>query len=599
MANPYFNAAYYLAHNADVAAAVAGMTPAQQLAVAEQHYDLHGATEGRAPNAWFDATAYLNANPDLVPGGVTLATALAHYAQFGESEGRTFSNAPALNPANFDASAYAVANPDVAKAFNITDTTNLTSVQKADLLSHFLAHGISEGRAGAGAQFEALVAASAIVIDAPYLAAHNNLAVGTVANDMFLAAGSLMTSAVSVNGSLGTDTLHITGLNSIAAPDLASVENVIADVTVGATAGLGALGSSGVHGVQALTVNGNAALGNSFTYTGDLLHSLTVDGGPITAAFGATSVAGTADALTANLTATTSLTINGVETVNATLGTGTYSITDSGVQGSALTFNVAGGTAATGSTLTLNGTGSAHLASVTVDASTFAGDLTVNDIGALGQVGTTSITTGAGADHVNLTLSAGATTATVTTGAGIDNVAIISAAGQTVTVDLGAGNDFVSAGAGHDVLTGGAGADTFTFATGTAVVQTTTTTSGVISVSTHDVITDFTGGASADGLDVADMVHVQAAGALGTLGTVNASGVLSIATNGYTLQSVLTSLATTMTAADTGVLFEVDGNAYLFVSDGAAGLSNADSLIEMTGVDATHLTATVGHVAIA
>ena len=49
MANPYFNAAYYLANNQDLV--IAGITEA----TAEQHYDAYGAAEGRAPVA--DAAA--------------------------------------------------------------------------------------------------------------------------------------------------------------------------------------------------------------------------------------------------------------------------------------------------------------------------------------------------------------------------------------------------------------------------------------------------------------------------------------------------------------------------------------------------------------
>lgn len=52
MANPFFDAAFYLAKNPDVAAA--GYT----LATAEQHYNQYGAFEVRAANPWFDAKAY-------------------------------------------------------------------------------------------------------------------------------------------------------------------------------------------------------------------------------------------------------------------------------------------------------------------------------------------------------------------------------------------------------------------------------------------------------------------------------------------------------------------------------------------------------------
>src|SRR5690554_495713 len=144
MANPYFNAAYYLAHNQDLV--IAGYTEAN----AEEHYNEFGAGEGRAPNSWFDSQAYLLANSDLITGGITKATALQHFADYGVYEGRVFNNNPALDPANFPASGYAEANEDVAEAFGIEDPANLTPEQEANLLSHFLIYGLKEGREGAG-----------------------------------------------------------------------------------------------------------------------------------------------------------------------------------------------------------------------------------------------------------------------------------------------------------------------------------------------------------------------------------------------------------------------------------------------------------------
>jgi hypothetical protein len=110
MANPFFDAAYYLARNPDVVAA--GYT----LATAEQHYLRYGAVESltdpsRAPNAWFDARAYLAAYPDLVANGVTAATAFSHYVNHGINENR--SPAANINPADFSYATYAAANADL------------------------------------------------------------------------------------------------------------------------------------------------------------------------------------------------------------------------------------------------------------------------------------------------------------------------------------------------------------------------------------------------------------------------------------------------------------------------------------------------------
>jgi len=87
------------------------------------HYQNYGAREGRDPNAWFDTSAYLQANEDVAAAGIN---PLDHYHQFGWREERDPSAA-------FDTRAYLAANPDVAAA-------------GFDPLSHFLQFGIYEGR---------------------------------------------------------------------------------------------------------------------------------------------------------------------------------------------------------------------------------------------------------------------------------------------------------------------------------------------------------------------------------------------------------------------------------------------------------------------
>jgi hypothetical protein len=78
----FFNAAYYLAHNPDVAAA--HVDPLL-------HYEQYGWKEGRNPSALFDTNAYLNANPDVKAAGVD---PLLHYVVFGQTEGRPIYAAP-------------------------------------------------------------------------------------------------------------------------------------------------------------------------------------------------------------------------------------------------------------------------------------------------------------------------------------------------------------------------------------------------------------------------------------------------------------------------------------------------------------------------
>ena len=72
-----FDPAYYLAHNADVAAA--HLDPLV-------HYNFFGWHEGRDPSAGFSTNKYLAAYSDVRAAGMD---PLAHYAMFGVNEGRT------------------------------------------------------------------------------------------------------------------------------------------------------------------------------------------------------------------------------------------------------------------------------------------------------------------------------------------------------------------------------------------------------------------------------------------------------------------------------------------------------------------------------
>jgi hypothetical protein len=121
-----FDPDFYLAQNADVAAAV----EAGAFASAADHFQSYGLFEGRAGNALFSAEAYLAMYPDVaaaVEAGA-LASAQQHYAQYGAAEGR--------DPSGwFDASAYLEANPDVAAA-------------GLPALEHFIVWGAEQGRVG-------------------------------------------------------------------------------------------------------------------------------------------------------------------------------------------------------------------------------------------------------------------------------------------------------------------------------------------------------------------------------------------------------------------------------------------------------------------
>ena len=145
---PDFDAAYYLAHNPDVAAA--GGNPLN-------HYMTYGWKEGRDPNAWFDTSYYLAQNPDVAASG---GNPLLHYEQYGWHEGRD----PSVL---FSTKGYLAANPDVA-------ATNV------DPLQQFLQSGRAEGRAAVAATPHFVTGGDVLVDAAAYFAQHPSVYAGGI-----------------------------------------------------------------------------------------------------------------------------------------------------------------------------------------------------------------------------------------------------------------------------------------------------------------------------------------------------------------------------------------------------------------------------------
>ncbi|MFT0533292.1 hypothetical protein ACMHYJ_10775 [Castellaniella hirudinis] len=513
MANPYFDAAYYLAQNPDLV--IAGVT----LATAAQHYDNYGAAEGRQPNPWFDPNAYLLANTDLIANGVTLATALDHFTAFGVYEGRLFNNNPDLQPSNFDAAGYARDNADVVKALGIEDIAHLTPGDAHLLMAHYLAHGAAEGRGGAGDAFAEAVAVAPIVVKI-----NGDFTVGTAVNDTFLWTGAaagdgvLATDAVSINGLAGIDTLKIIHDNSASvtvaeAVVLASVENIAAVLA----------------GDLALEFADGAAV-----------QSIRIEGGNILDVGFLAGAAGAADSLNVSLDGTgTGLVVDGIETINATLGKGdhVYTLTSDFACGDAITFNLAGGQVGNTATVTVESVGSPTLETATVNGAAFSGNLNIVIGGDLQGV-------------------------------------------HAVVIAAGAGNDVLNATKAADTLTGGAGDDVFEFgalAAGNAGVSFNAAGDEIVA---HDVITDFKQG---DSIEFDALTAANSADA--SIGTVNA-GVLTFRTGylpGKSLADIFTDLSMNGgVITDRGLLFDFHGSAYLYVSDGSAADLN-DGLIQLTG----------------
>jgi Ca2+-binding RTX toxin-like protein len=151
----------------------------------------------------------------------------------------------------------------------------------------------------------------------------------------------------------------------------------------------------------------------------------------------------------------------------------------------------------------------------------------------------------------------------------------------------GDGNaNVITGGKGADTLTGGLGSDTFRFAAGDSG-QTATTL---------DIITDFTKGAVGvgDEIDYTTLLSIggSAAAATATEASINGStGVASFAAGqGTTLNDALSDIATRMTAATNSAgefaFFRVNGtgNEMLFISDGIAGVSTNDVVVQLNNI---------------
>ncbi|HQD81682.1 MAG TPA: hypothetical protein PK929_01325 [Quisquiliibacterium sp.] len=130
-----FDPVHYLLDNADL---VPSVTPA----TAAQHYFAHGAAEGRAPNAWFDATWYENRWADLRTLHLDDATLFMHYNLYGVWEGR--SAGPRFD--TFDGTRYLRDNPDVA-AYVDAFIGDFLGSRTNGAIAHYVIYGANEQRA--------------------------------------------------------------------------------------------------------------------------------------------------------------------------------------------------------------------------------------------------------------------------------------------------------------------------------------------------------------------------------------------------------------------------------------------------------------------
>jgi hypothetical protein len=417
MALAFFNAAYYLTQNPDVAARWVG-TP-------EAHYTAFGAAEMRAPAVWFDYDYYRANNADLQ--SMTALQLFTHYNTFGYKEARV----TAANYVNFDAAKYLADYSDLG-AGGITASTAAW---------HYMYYGANEQRVAYNTSGSVITGGGNVGTTYTLTTGVDNFT-GTVSNDTFnssvdltaantVGATSTLNAADQINGAAGVDTLNITYSGAFAN-----------------NTGIPAAGISNVEIINVRNVTSNALTGVDLSLI------------PGVTAFNSDRSNGAVTVTNVGKTASLGVIGNGT-VVNGAL-TAKY------VAGTtAATLNVSGGTATGAGAVTING-----------DVDALLKTLTVNSTGAANTLG--GIATPAAVTAVNINASANlitggitgvaaGTTITVAGGATSVNLGALAANVTTVTASgLTAGGITATIGALAQVITGGTGNDTIT----TAGVQT-------------------------------------------------------------------------------------------------------------------------------
>ena len=325
-------------------------------------------------------------------------------------------------------------------------------------------------------------------------------------------------------------------VGNIGATDASTALNTITMNGASSAITVGTIGVANAAGISAINIDttGGAFTGGLLTNTGGNIDTITATGSN-------------------NVTQNYTVTSGNVDKVDATGLTGalTTTITNAG------TAN-ADGTAA-GSTITLG-----NVVSGSTNAITMAGTNVAN---------------------------------TITGGTGVDT--IISVGGKD-TIDGGAGNDIITGGGNADTITGGAGVDTFNFSpdanNGTGALLGANTTAALIAES-HDVITDYSGTSRGDNDVITNTLGnflVEASGGNAAAGTavISANGLASFDAADNTLAEQITAVAaaielTTGATAGEAAVWVNGANTYLFISDGVAGVTGNDIVVELTGIAAT------------
>lgn len=383
----------------------------------------------------------------------------------------------------------------------------------------------------------------------------SNITTGAGNDNFTFVAGTGLTSADTVDGGAGTDTVALTSNTAIAATNFNSVKNIEAItlaninttvaittqdtlVAAGATLMISNAANSGV-----LTFIGSAETNGKFNITGGTgIDSITGGSGDDTFIF----VAGTG---------LTTDTVNG--------GTGTDTVTLTGTTAiTAAQFNNVSNIEA----ITLPNMINTVVAITTVDA-----------LVAVGAVLTLSNTANSGVLTFN---GAAETNGTFNITGGSGNDSITGGSGNDTLVG-GNGNDSITAGLGNDTLSGEAGNDTFTLVAITGLTSGDTIDGGT---GTDTIaLTGNTVFAAATYFDNVINVEAITLGNTNTAVTITTKDALVAASATLTLSTANTGGLTFNGAAETNGAFNITSSGVS--NDTITGGSGADSIVGGTGFD--------------
>lgn len=565
----YFNSSYYLTENTDVANKWTGSS-------ALDHYAQFGALEGRAPNSWFNAQYYRANNADL--GSMNALQLFDHYEDFGYKEGRITST----TYANFDSAKYLSDYGDLG-------TNGITA---ATALSHYFQYGITEGRVAKNTDGSLITTATT---GATYtLTTGADALTGDANNNTFVATEATLSSADLLNGGNGTDTLRYASSGSDAVNESGfetlNIEKI--QVTSDATGGT----TFDVTGSTGLTTLINSNSSTAVTFTGGTsivaVEMNNVSVGNTTINYDAATIAGATDSMSVSLNgnktidggAIGTLRANGIETFAvSTTGAASLLTEIASAQLKAMTITGA-------QNLTLANANFFNTAAVnTVDASTFTGALNITasnsgtaniDVKVTGGTGndranfsngwdtSDEFNGGLGTDTLALTQTVvtGLTTATAGTVSNVEILEITTDTGGITDMDnfSGVTTVYYSAGLGAATTVQDTGAtQTVQVDLGTVAQNLTTTVKTNSAADTLNLTlskigaADLLGTATAANFETINLVVTDDAATVGT-GAATVADLVAANTTKLTINS---NADLTLSAATTTVLTTLDASA--------------------------------------